>query len=250
METQKKNDAPNTRDTEEEQRSSTLHEYPHHLYEKGKAPATPTARGVPPENVREEASPHEAPPKKHREMEEEEVASKNIQGNAERELPRRPPEGINEISEQIEQVTKKLDELRRRGAINRIGKKKLEVLNVQEADSITFNDLDLREVEMGRMTQRVISLDIANFTSAKVLVDKGSSADVIFLDVLRKMELDVSTIKPVNTPPTGFGGSEIVPLGTIDLPTSTGRPLAENGMMKYLVVDAPFAYNVILWGLG
>ncbi|KAK6121732.1 hypothetical protein DH2020_044524 [Rehmannia glutinosa] len=153
METQKKNDAPNTqtpkknneaqptrisspslRVSEEslededpivQMKSSDLEKliveasknFLTEYLRKGKAPATPTAKGVPPENTREEASPHEAPPKKHREMEEEEVASKNIQGNAERELPRRPPEGINEISEQIEQVTKKLDELRRRGAV-------------------------------------------------------------------------------------------------------------------------------------
>ncbi|KAK4383247.1 Retrovirus-related Pol polyprotein from transposon opus [Sesamum angolense] len=45
----------------------------------------------------------------------------------------------------------------------------------------------------------------------------------------------------------GFGGSEVIPLGTIDLPVSIGtEPQRKTMMVKFLVVDTPFAYNVIL----
>lgn len=45
----------------------------------------------------------------------------------------------------------------------------------------------------------------------------------------------------------GFGGSEIMFLGTIDLPTSIGVNLCRRTLViKYLVVDVLFVYNVIL----
>ncbi|XP_020555094.1 uncharacterized protein LOC110013285 [Sesamum indicum] len=93
----------------------------------------------------------------------------------------------------------------------------------------------------------VIRLDIANFTVRNVLIDNGSSADIILRDVLVKMGLENAELEPVRTPLVGFGGTEIVPLGTLDLPVSMGEePRRKTLMIKFLVVDTPFAYNVIL----
>lgn len=39
-------------------------------------------------------------------------------------------------------------------------------------------------------------MNIANFTAHKVLVGNGSSADVLFMDILRKIKLEVTTIHP------------------------------------------------------
>ncbi|KAL2243384.1 UNVERIFIED_CONTAM: hypothetical protein Sindi_0456400 [Sesamum indicum] len=93
----------------------------------------------------------------------------------------------------------------------------------------------------------VIKLDIANFAVHKVLIDNGSSADIILKEVLSKMGLDNVKLAPVKTPLVGFGGSEVESLGTIDLPVSIGEePRRKTLMAKFLVVDTPFAYNVIL----
>lgn len=93
----------------------------------------------------------------------------------------------------------------------------------------------------------VIKMDVANFSMHKVLVDNRSSIDVLFLDVLRKVELEVTTIQPIHTPLVGFGGTKIMPLGTVDFPVSFGtKPRRKTIMVKFLVVGAPFAYNVIL----
>ncbi|KAL0373262.1 UNVERIFIED_CONTAM: Retrovirus-related Pol polyprotein from transposon gypsy [Sesamum radiatum] len=93
----------------------------------------------------------------------------------------------------------------------------------------------------------VIRLDIANVLVHKVLVDNGSSADIIFWEVMKRMGLEKSEFRPVKTPLVGFGGSEIASLGTIDLPVSMGtEPCRRTMMVRFLVVDTPFAYNVIL----
>ncbi|KAL0303540.1 UNVERIFIED_CONTAM: hypothetical protein Sradi_6222100 [Sesamum radiatum] len=93
----------------------------------------------------------------------------------------------------------------------------------------------------------VIRMDIGNFVVHKVLVDNGSSMDILSMDVLRRMEIGVASLRPVNTPLIGFGGSEVIPLGTINLPVSMGtKPKRKTMMVKFLVVDTPFAYNVIL----
>ncbi|KAL2248368.1 UNVERIFIED_CONTAM: hypothetical protein Sindi_2689100 [Sesamum indicum] len=93
----------------------------------------------------------------------------------------------------------------------------------------------------------VVKLDIANFTIHKVLIDSGSSADIIFKNVIDKMGLENARLEPVRTPLVGFGGSEAASLGTIELPVSMGEvPKRKTLMVKFLVVDTLFAYNVIL----
>ncbi|KAL0440260.1 UNVERIFIED_CONTAM: hypothetical protein Slati_2509000 [Sesamum latifolium] len=93
----------------------------------------------------------------------------------------------------------------------------------------------------------VIKMDFANFMVHKVLVDNGSFVDILFMEVLRKMEIGITSVRPVCTQLIGFGGSEVIPLETIDLPVSIGKELKRKTMMiKFLVVETPLAYNVIL----
>ncbi|XP_020549794.1 uncharacterized protein LOC105162805 [Sesamum indicum] len=61
------------------------------------------------------------------------------------------------------------------------------------------------------------------------------------------MDLGNVRLKPVRTPLVGFGGSEVVPEGMIELPVSLGEePRRKTCMVQFLVVDSPFAYNVVL----
>ncbi|KAL2235165.1 UNVERIFIED_CONTAM: Retrovirus-related Pol polyprotein from transposon opus [Sesamum indicum] len=54
-------------------------------------------------------------------------------------------------------------------------------------------------------------------------------------------------LDPVNSPLVGFGENEVDSLGTIELPVSIGdEPRRKTLMVKFLVVNTPFAYNVIL----
>ncbi|KAK6145511.1 hypothetical protein DH2020_022331 [Rehmannia glutinosa] len=81
-------------------------------------------------------------------------------------------------------------------------------VNTIQGPSITFDQTDLQGLDLEHNDPMVITMDVANFAVRKVLVDSGSSVDVIALSVLRKMDLGITSIKPVVTSLTGFGGHE------------------------------------------
>ncbi|KAL2232858.1 UNVERIFIED_CONTAM: Villin-5, partial [Sesamum indicum] len=122
-----------------------------------------------------------------------------------------------------------------------------QVGNVTGNPEIVFGDRDAGERIGTDNDPMVIRMDIANFTVHKVLIDNGSSADIIFKEVLSKMGLDNIKMEPASTPLVGFGGGEVASLGTVDLPASLREePKRKTLMVKFLVVDMLFAYNVIL----
>ncbi|XP_011083341.1 uncharacterized protein LOC105165883 [Sesamum indicum] len=97
------------------------------------------------------------------------------------------------------------------------------MMHVENQESIVFGDEDLSSDSFDQNDPMVIKMDIANYHVHKVLIDNGSSVDIIFSNVLRKMDLGSVRLKPVRTPLVGFGGSEVVPEGVIELPVSLGE---------------------------
>ncbi|KAL0378376.1 UNVERIFIED_CONTAM: hypothetical protein Sradi_3143100 [Sesamum radiatum] len=86
-----------------------------------------------------------------------------------------------------------------------------QVLSIRPSDKpIIFDESD----EMGNANDdpMVITMDITNFEVRKVLVDSGSSMDIVFLNVIHRMEMDITTIELIAKPLRGFGGSEVMPL--------------------------------------
>ncbi|XP_010423573.1 PREDICTED: uncharacterized protein LOC104708669 [Camelina sativa] len=77
----------------------------------------------------------------------------------------------------------------------------------------------------------------------RILIDAGSSVNVIFRNVLAQMEIGESEIRLECNSLTGFNGDHLMLVGTIDLPIFVG------GMARYsqfAIIDRPTIYNVIL----
>ena len=89
----------------------------------------------------------------------------------------------------------------------------------------------------------VISLLIANCRIKRILVDNGSSTNVIILNALREMNIDESHIHRHSTVLVGFSGEQNFALGDITLPFYVARV---NLHITFVVLDSPSAYNVIL----
>ncbi|XP_020554491.1 uncharacterized protein LOC110013115 [Sesamum indicum] len=125
------------------------------------------------------------------------------------------------------------------------------VLKVEDEEAISFDSSDRLDIANFMNDPMVVKLDIVNFAVHKVLIDSRSSTDIIFKSVVDKMGLENARLEPVKTPLVGIGGSEVSSLGTIELPVSMGEePKRKTLMVKFLVVDTPFTYNVILGRLG
>jgi uncharacterized membrane protein len=82
----------------------------------------------------------------------------------------------------------------------------------------------------------------------KLLVDNGSSANIIFADVYDKMGLSRDLLQPPDTPLYGFGGRVIHAVGKVLLPVSFGT--VQNARTEYLSFDIVEMYYPRQWHYG
>ncbi|XP_073049427.1 uncharacterized protein [Primulina eburnea] len=112
---------------------------------------------------------------------------------------------------------------------------------------MVFGDNDLEFPRGEHNDALVIPATISNFWVRKILVDSGSSADIIFYSTFVKLGIDNALLAPVNTPLVGFAGEVVEALGEVTLPFSFGSyPLRTTKMVRFLIVKSPSAYNIIL----
>ena len=93
----------------------------------------------------------------------------------------------------------------------------------------------------------VIRVVVANKTIHRVLVDNGSSADIIFASAFEKMGIRREKLEPISAYLRGFSGEKVLPLGSIQLVLTLGDPPCQaTTTVRFLIVDAPSAYNMLL----
>ena len=90
--------------------------------------------------------------------------------------------------------------------------------------TITFSDSDLEGCQHPHDDPLVVRAIVANTTVHRVLVDNGSSADIIFASAFDKMGIGRERIELVSTHLRGFSGEKVLPLGSIQLVLTLGEP--------------------------
>ena len=113
--------------------------------------------------------------------------------------------------------------------------------------AITFSDSDLEGCQHPHNDPLVIRAVVANKTIHRVLVDNGCSADIIFASALDKMGIGKEKLEPVSTHLRGFSEEKVLLLRSVQLVLTLGDPPCQaTTAVKFLIVDAPNAYNMLL----
>ncbi|XP_030945855.1 uncharacterized protein LOC115970347 [Quercus lobata] len=168
------------------------------------------------------------------------------QGTQQRGNPLPPPLGVIEV---IHAALRGTAMAGRRGALtvvlvkNSLGKqppeKKLKV--VQEP--IAFNDDNLEGPIQPHDDALVVTAWIKGFIVKKVMVDQGSRADVMYLDLFRGLELKKEVLSKYDTPLVEFDGQVVIPEGQISFPVNMeGKEVS----VVFVVVASFSPYMAIL----
>ena len=113
--------------------------------------------------------------------------------------------------------------------------------------TITFSDADLEGCQHPHDDPLVIRVVVANKTIHKVLINNGSSANIIFTSAFDKMGIGREKSKPVNAHLRGLSEERVLPLGSVQPVLTLGDPPYQaKTMTKFLIVEAPSAYNMLL----
>ena len=105
---------------------------------------------------------------------------------------------------------------------------------------ITFTKEDLRDVVPHDNDPIVVSLVTAGWMVHRVLVDQGSSADVMFWPTFKKLQLSPDQLRPYGGCLYGFAGDYVEVRGYIELRTTfTDGSASRTEKVRYLVVNAP-----------
>ncbi|KAG7548045.1 Integrase catalytic core [Arabidopsis suecica] len=113
----------------------------------------------------------------------------------------------------------------------------------QSQDPITFTPQDAKRIQHPHNDAVVVELVMEDFDVERVLVDTGSSVNLLFLQTLDKMGISERKIKPKIRPLTGYDGEAKMSIGEIKLQVQAGGITKRT---KFVVIDATPSYNAIL----
>ena len=117
----------------------------------------------------------------------------------------------------------------------------------RESPIIGFLEEDARRIHHPHDDALVVSIRIEYYNMHRVLVDNGSSADILYYPAFQQMGIGRERLILMNAPLVGFGGTRVLPLGAITLSVVVGnypQQIAKN--VTFLVVNCSSAYNAIL----
>ena len=107
-----------------------------------------------------------------------------------------------------------------------------------ESVMLSFSKEDARGVTMPHDDALVVTLIVANHAIYRILVNNGSSADILYWPIFQQMGIDQDRIKPFGSPLVGFGVEQVYPMRIISLPLTAGiTSKVSTVMVDFLVVD-------------
>ena len=117
----------------------------------------------------------------------------------------------------------------------------------RESPIIGFSEDDARRLHHTQDNALVVSIRVGEYNVHRMLVDNGSSADILYYPAFQQMGINRARLTPTNAPLVGFGGTRVLPLGAITFSVTVGDyPQQIIQDVTFLVVDCSSAYNCII----
>ncbi|WOL20054.1 hypothetical protein Cni_G28856 [Canna indica] len=112
---------------------------------------------------------------------------------------------------------------------------------------ISFYESDFQGIDNNLHDPVVIFVIVEKFIIGKVLVDQGSSVDILPHSTFRKMQLTEVSLHPYNGDLVGFSGGLVNIRGSMWMRTTfDSPPKAKMINVQYLVIDFPNPYHMTL----
>ncbi|RWW40633.1 hypothetical protein BHE74_00053938 [Ensete ventricosum] len=93
----------------------------------------------------------------------------------------------------------------------------------------------------------VVTAHITNACIRRIMIDIGSSTDILYLDTFHKLGMTNRDLIPMTSTLTGFIDDAITPVGIATLPvTFDDEPRTKTLMVPFMVDDLPSAYNMFI----
>ena len=112
----------------------------------------------------------------------------------------------------------------------------------RESPIIGFSKENARRLHHPHDDALVVSIRIEDYNMHRVLVDNGSSADILYYPTFQQMGIGRERLISTNASLVGFGGTRVLPLGAITLSVVVGdypQQIAKD--VTFLVVDCSSA---------
>ncbi|XP_056698470.1 uncharacterized protein [Spinacia oleracea] len=87
----------------------------------------------------------------------------------------------------------------------------------------TFTEDDCKGIIYPHDDPMVLALDVANRKIHRILIDGGSSANIIFWPAFQELQIEEKHVKPISYPVIGFTGATVIPEGIVSLPVQIGQ---------------------------
>jgi len=89
----------------------------------------------------------------------------------------------------------------------------------------------------------MVTLRIREYDVKKVLIDQGSTVEIMYSDLYKGLNLKSKDLTAYNSPLVSFEGKTVTPKGQIKLPIQIGLDVVE---VDFIVVDAYSPYTAIV----
>lgn len=112
---------------------------------------------------------------------------------------------------------------------------------------LTFTDANFQGVDPDQDDPMVITARITQYDVSKILIDQGSSVNILYWTTFQKMEFSEDVVAPFNEQIVGFAGERVDTRGYLDLRTPLGTGEHSKVLrVRFQLMEANTTYNALL----